>query len=278
MVVIVFNGLFLLLFSVWLKSDGTILGYFGNAFSSNRGIGQRGNLRVPRKVLRRILMDQLQSTKIYWGHRLMDYSYDVEHCHYRMQFAQILKHEELSTMTTTKTTNITASQATKMVLADLLVAADGIRSAVLTKLYRSVSLVGTSVVSDDDDVDVDVDQYNEDETKESSFVPHEMGLRSMGVRLILGIAEFFHPLLNERGFYTLDGKHRLFTMPYTSNRFSQKEPSRIMWQLSFTTDEQLQSSLDAVSLRDYVLQTCSSWHDPIVPMIHATPMDKIWGT
>lgn len=49
------------------RPDGTILGYYGNAFhnvgvedlSQRRGLGQRGNLRVPRQVLRRIMMDEL---------------------------------------------------------------------------------------------------------------------------------------------------------------------------------------------------------------------------
>jgi 2-polyprenyl-6-methoxyphenol hydroxylase-like FAD-dependent oxidoreductase len=55
-----------------LRHDGVVLGYFGNAFSSdNRGWGQRGNLRVPRQKLRTMLIDKLQDSKIHWGHELV---------------------------------------------------------------------------------------------------------------------------------------------------------------------------------------------------------------
>lgn len=54
---------------------GTLIGYFGNAFFDSstsssagscrrrRGYGQRGNLRVPRKVLRRIIFEKLLQTQ-----------------------------------------------------------------------------------------------------------------------------------------------------------------------------------------------------------------------
>lgn len=55
-----------------LRHDGAVLGYFGNAFSMNgRGWGQRGNLRVPRQDLRKMLIDKLQVSKIHWGHELV---------------------------------------------------------------------------------------------------------------------------------------------------------------------------------------------------------------
>ena len=59
-------------------SSGEILGYFGNAFIEHRGIGQRGNLRVPRQTVRRIMMDELHEGTISWGKRLLRYneSYD----------------------------------------------------------------------------------------------------------------------------------------------------------------------------------------------------------
>merc|ERR1712238_496416 len=123
--------------------------------------------------------------------------------------------------------------------------------------------------------------------------PERYGLHRMGVRLILGIAnDIDHPLLRERGFYTIDTKgHRLFTMPYHSNRFdfdsnhntnnnnNQKKSNRIMWQLSFSTNNSnTSSSLDSTSLREYVLQTFQSWHPPVLNLVHSTPIESIWGT
>jgi 2-polyprenyl-6-methoxyphenol hydroxylase-like FAD-dependent oxidoreductase len=39
-------------------------------------------------------------------------------------------------------------------------------------------------------------------------------LQYLGVSVLLGISECDHPLLCDRGFYVIDGHHRLFTMPF----------------------------------------------------------------
>lgn len=55
-----------------LRHDGAVLGYFGNALAGEgRGWGQRGNLRVPRQRLRKMLIDKLQGSQIHWGHELV---------------------------------------------------------------------------------------------------------------------------------------------------------------------------------------------------------------
>jgi hypothetical protein len=181
--------------------------------------------------------------------------------------------------------------------ADLLVAADGIRSAVLGKL----------VYEKEEEEEEEEEEQQQQQQKALKLSPEEectkhicdtnklptnIGLRRMGVRLILGIADFEHPHLNERGFYTLDGTHRLFTMPYQSNRSfpsvdnnhsnnnnnKSSNSSRIMWQLSFATPTDFDESLDKTQLQNYVLETCHSWHPPVLDMIQATPLDTIWGT
>lgn len=220
-------------------------------------------------------MDQLKITKIHWCHRLLDYNFDSDQCRYRLDFLESKKGENASEIPTTVT-----------VVADLLVAADGIRSAVLSKLYRMYSTNCQSGESNDDaghcDSTTESPRLEQSPISPAPIIPSDVGLRYMGVRLILGIAEFTHPLLHERGFYTLDGKHRLFTMPYSSNRFTKdKEKNRIMWQLSVGFDKDVDQSglpLDAISLRKYVVQTCRSWHSPVLDMVEATPIDSIWGT
>ena len=42
----------------------------------------------------------------------------------------------------------------------------------------------------------------------------------------VGLAPSDHPLLQERGFYTVDGTHRMFTMPYTSAAAAKEEVRR----------------------------------------------------
>ena len=63
------------------RSDGAVLGYFGNALRADEtgaavrdglcgGTGDRGNLRVPRQVLRQMLLDRLSPGSVIWGARL----------------------------------------------------------------------------------------------------------------------------------------------------------------------------------------------------------------
>jgi 2-polyprenyl-6-methoxyphenol hydroxylase-like FAD-dependent oxidoreductase len=259
------------------------MGYFGNAFFQNRGQGQRGNLRVPRKVLRRILLDRLETTKLYWNHRLVDYSIsETEDSFYIINLEG-------------------ADGKIVTVNADLIVAADGIRSSVVQKIYRMqqhqevkpkqaattteqhyqfpTQKKATSNNENDDESSerkVEIDESSK--SLPNPRDPASIGLRHTGIRLILGIADFSHPLLGERGFYTLDGTHRLFTMPYQSNRHDPTKTNRVMWQLSFSTEESDRGSLDSESLRVQVLKRCQSWHEPVLSMVQATPIETIWGT
>jgi hypothetical protein len=311
-----------------LQPNGNILGYFGNAFSPHRGVGQRGNLRVPRKVLRRLLLDNLQTTKVYWNHTLADFKLTTEkdsiaddddgemgderpHCtKVQVQFTVPCRKNEADENDTNadRSSNRSSSATTTVVTmeGDVLVAADGIRSSIVKKLYQrrrqrpspakeesvqpSSSGVTNLTTASADDHDVAAANF---------------GLRSMGVRLILGIADFNHPLVDERGFYTLDGSHRLFTMPYESNRWaalssplpfaadssstpttavttSSEAKNRVMWQLSFgTTEDQTPLSstkMNGGALQECVLSKCEGWHDPVRAMIQATPLGTIWGT
>lgn len=239
------------------QPDGSILGYFGNAFFHHRGHGQRGNLRVPRKVLRKLLLDKLERSKVHWGHKLV---------HYEQTTVVGASQGDVSyTLQFNKEESSSNDQSLVSVLADLVVAADGIRSSVVQKLYQKGRLGGT---------------IDNSATQNPSMDPlsASIGLRHTHVRLILGITNLSHPLLDERGFYMLDGKHRLFTMPYEYSRFD--GTNRTMWQLSFaTTDEKdRETPLNAESLLADVLQRCQPWHDPIIPMIQATPLETIWGT
>ena len=312
---------------------GTPIGYFGNAFFDSstsssaggcrrrRGYGQRGNLRVPRKVLRRILYEKLLQTQqeqqekdnvsnnagsiidkepiiaVHWNHSLVDYKWDELTQQYHIRFS-----------------NSGDSNVILNTTADLLVAADGIRSSVLQQLYNTKiaeeeemmlesqsssapTLALTSLLSDNRNTGIPLSSPSPPPPPSIRESPKRYGLRPMGVRLILGIADGIdHPLLSERGFYTVDTKgHRLFTMPYHSDRFdfnsshnnnninSNKKTTnkhRIMWQLSFSTDRKTASpsSLDAKSLREYVLRIFKSWHPPVLDLVHSTPIEMIWGT
>lgn len=227
---------------------GKVLGYFGNAFSksSSRGYGQRGNLRVPRQVLRRVMMDTLierdvdHKVRIEWNKRLMGYS-DIKSPHQtRLEF------EDGSTAT-----------------ADILIGADGVRSTVMKNILKEV-------------------------TECTNY---------LGIMIVIGIThDFYHPLLDERGFYTVDGNHRLFTMPYEGSKVTDliekgipisdhssdlNRTRRYMWQLSYNLpyEEAIKIYKEGPhSLLHDVLRRTKGWHEPVEDMFRTTPIETIWGT
>jgi 2-polyprenyl-6-methoxyphenol hydroxylase-like FAD-dependent oxidoreductase len=277
------------------QSNGELQGYFGNAFSgtsdSARGTGQRGNLRVPRQTIRSILMDRLKHTKIHWGHKLVgmesilvknkdddddddDGGDDTEQV--RMVFE--INNEGIGSGGSTSGPNgdvLTATgekqqqqqqrQQVVTVQTDLVVAADGVRSSVIRNWLPAAPLP-----------------------------------RSVDVRLIVGLTanNFTHPLLAQRGFYTLssggnggDGSantnrgRRLFVMPFSGNSLLHPdEPVRYMWQLSFWCQPETETEspskwlTTAEKLRQQALDICRDWHEPVQAMIGATPAESIWST
>lgn len=104
--------------------------------------------------------------------------------------------------------------------------------------------------------------------------------QSLGVRLILGLTTAFqHPLVHERGFYTLAEGVRLFVMPFSSpNVVNTDTALRYMWQLSIRSDmEMTTGNWTAEYLREEALRITKDWHRPVAEMIHSTPAASIWG-
>jgi salicylate hydroxylase len=218
------------------NANGEIQGYFGNAFARNRGWGQRGNLRVPRQRVRQILASRLKITETHWDHKLVG----VSGCENGENICLAFQLEG-------------AAEEKLLVGADLVVAADGIRSAVLQHAY-----------------------------------PQAPPIQSLGIRLILGISSSFtHVHLKERGFYTLDSGKRLFVMPFArtaewavidDNATSCSQPTgeQYMWQLSFaSSDDKTYSSTE---LLQQALFHCRDWHEPVQELMLSTSQESIWGT
>lgn len=259
--------------------SGAVLGYYGNAFSTGRGFGQRGNIRIPRQKLQKIMTDRLATviqqqqehpevvqSRIYWGHTLTNICErnddDEEEGKIQLQFTQSTLNTKAeadanNNSDADSTTAETIQQQNNTVATmdfDLVIAADGVHSSVVKALAPKCQP------------------------------------RPLKVMIILGIADNFqHPLLTERGFYVVDGKHRLFTMPYQGDKYASRR--RIMWQLSYryydggedNNDDDAAVTLEQqyknpAVLRDLVLGKCSQWHEPVCSMIRATPLETIWGT
>lgn len=282
---------------------GKILGYYGNAFhgeDSRRGFGQRGNLRVPRQVLRKIMLDALLErdqgrghVRVLWGKHLL--LYDQEE---KESPQQELKKHPPSPCLELHFQDGTTDRV------DFLIGADGVNSNVIKSLLASSSNGGAGAERDrlpstcrshkrkHHNSDADVGSCSSlGEQKDPTTLSYT------GIMIILGITEnFFHPLLDERGFYTLDGNHRLFTMPFEGSRIDDLErydiamndqsttvqrTRRYMWQLSFPLnyeDAVTLSKTGSEGLWNETLRRTKGWHEPIERMLHSTPLETVWGT
>lgn len=189
---------------------------------------KRTNVHIPRQALRRALLDQLGEQleghdTVQWGHRLVGFKQCED------------KSVELC---------FQVNGEMKNAKADLVVGADGIRSAV-----RSL-VVG------------------EEKTP----------LRYLGHMVILGICslEDLHgapsSLLDSATvFQTVNGHERIYMMPYSSGS--------IMWQLSFPMPEEEAKTLSAKGILALKEEAClrTQWHTPIPQIVSATDPAQITG-
>lgn len=235
-------------------SDGSVVGYYGNAFSPNRGHGQRGNLRVPRQVVLDIMLAKINinnennsdcdSVMVNWGAKLK--RFDI----HKSEINQI------------DYVNLLFEDGTTELNVNLLIGADGVHS-----------IVRSQIISD----------------LQPSIPKTPLPLQYIKVFLILGISHLDHPLLRQRGFYTLDGTHRLFTMPFEENDDTYelqnnegKKGRKTMWQLSFYFEDEdeamnLAKSNEHTLLRE-VKKRVKEWHTPVWDMVNETEEGTVWGT
>ncbi|KAL3811473.1 hypothetical protein ACHAXA_010725 [Cyclostephanos tholiformis] len=319
--------------------SGNVMGYFGNAFDGGGG-GQRGNMRIPRSELRKILMDRLllaatsdadaapassqvasrmapedadrsSVVRILWNKRLLSYvdapmmerlntirgrrgdddggvedddNGDKVKDDPRYRRRPVLLHFDDGT--------------TDRV--DLLIGADGVNSAV-ARQYLSTSVPKASVRSSS--IIEPGSTKGLEVTSQSSSAPSPSP-QHLDVFIILGISNHFHPLIDERGFYTLDGTHRLFIMPFQGSRLDDAIANkgdddddnyredggatttrrrRTMWQLSFPVSDRgeavnLRRLSNTEEMRREVLRRCGNFHEPFPDMVRITPISTIWGT
>jgi 2-polyprenyl-6-methoxyphenol hydroxylase-like FAD-dependent oxidoreductase len=110
--------------------------------------------------------------------------------------------------------------------------------------------------------------------------PNPCPLKYLGVSVIIGLSSYEHPLITDRGFYVLNGSHRLFIMPY---RQPSASSSRLtMWQLSFAglTEEEaiLLRGRSSAEMLAHAIERVQGWFDPIAEIILHSLLDEIWAT
>jgi 2-polyprenyl-6-methoxyphenol hydroxylase-like FAD-dependent oxidoreductase len=230
--------------SHWVFSpNGEILGYYGRKFinyekketAGNSGSGDkhRGNLRIPRQNLRKMLLDRLLPDTVQWGYKLETFEESVDNV--KLIFSNSVNNQR------------------EEILTDILIGADGIRSVV--RRIRD-----------------DIDQQND------TVFP----LKYLGVSVILGLSTLKHPLINQRGFYVLDGVNRLFTMPFQEEDLASKKQQLTMWQLSFSDIDEASATkfktANPSQLLEKALEKTEKWMSPVAEMIASTKLDEVWGT
>jgi salicylate hydroxylase len=190
----------------------------------------RHNIHIPRQRVREILLNDIHPDNIYWKKRLVSYQ-EVQDYH------QV---------------KLTFDGDEEEVMADVVVAADGIYSSIRKQMFSLTS--------------------NHD-------------LNYLGLMVILGISPIdAHPALASitsliatgkrfrKQVQWVDGSTRVFTMPY--------DDSRIMWQLSFPIDEstaQMIAGQGSIALKEQAIKLCQHWDVRLKHLIESTEHENISG-
>ncbi len=205
--------------------DGQVVGEWGvrrwkDAIPESNS--KRTNMHIARQSLRLALLDQLDDNTIRWGH----------------QFVGCIQAEQGVSL------QFNVNGLEQQYTADIVVGADGIRSAV----------------------------------REYAISKEESSLHYLGCMVILGICEYkdlsnvHNDLLDGKTvFQTANGTERIYMMPFSS--------TKIMWQLSFPLEESVAKELSVSGAEALKEVACSKtkWHSPIPQIINATAATAISG-
>jgi salicylate hydroxylase len=212
---------------VVLTTEGKVITEWGmriSARSTTKSSPKRTNVHIARQSLRLALLEQLGGNDaVQWGHQFIDLKKcEDESVELRFQVNGEMKNAK----------------------ADLVVGADGIRSAVRNLLI------------------------------DEKISP----LRYLGFIVILGICPMKqlegleHSLLDSATvFQTVNGNDRIYMMPFSSDT--------VMWQLSFPMEEKDAIALSAQGTHALKEEACrrTQWHDPIPQILAATKETEISG-
>ncbi|WP_294965949.1 NAD(P)/FAD-dependent oxidoreductase [uncultured Flavobacterium sp.] len=206
--------------------EGKVLGEWGTRKwleTEIKSPAKRTNMHIARQSLRSALLEQLGGNdKVQWGHQLLNLKESAEGV-------------ELSFQT---------NGEIKTVKADLVVGADGIRSAV-----RRLTI-----------------------GEETTPLRYLDCLAILGICPLSSLEGFSSELLDGATiFQTANGNERIYVMPYTADS--------VMWQLSFPMSERDAKELSAKgvqALKDEARRR-TQWHTPIPQILEATSENLISG-
>lgn len=202
------------------NTNGTIIGEWGMRKwiqHNEKSATKRSNIHIARQELRSALLEQLSgAASVQWNHQLMDF--------------KICENKSV-------TLNFEVNGITKTTKADLVVGADGIRSAV-----RNI-LIG----------------------EEKTPLRYLDCIVILGICRLKNLKEINNDLLDGATvFQTANGNERIYVMPFTNDS--------IMWQISFPMPEEdakVLSLLGPKALKEEAIRR-TQWHAPIPQILEAT--------
>jgi len=208
----------------------------------------RHNLHIPRQALRRILYDSLKSETVKWGHDICSINRVIDGCRQKICLKFANRH---------------------MALYDIVIAADGIFSSV--KRILDTKITSPPVINGriENKIQCCSNSTKSNENKSNFFSP----LNFLGLVVVLGFCDTqMHPLFHQRAIQMSDGHVRIFMMPFTN--------TQTMWQLTFRCQnlkEAKMFSKNPQKLKDYALQVCGKWAEPIPTIITNTSQEAVSG-
>jgi 2-polyprenyl-6-methoxyphenol hydroxylase-like FAD-dependent oxidoreductase len=207
-------------------TEGKIVGEWGMRKwlqSNAKTLTRRTNMHIARQSLRLAILKQLDERyEVQWGHQLIDMKENEDGINLSFQVTGKIKN----------------------VKADLVVGADGIRSAV-----RNL-LIG----------------------EDSSPLRYLDCIVILGICPLAALKDVDCELLDSATvFQTANGNERIYIMPYDADS--------VMWQLSFPMSEKEAKELSAKGAKFLKEEACkrTQWHEPIPQILAATKEDLVSG-
>ena len=258
--------------------DGTVVGTWGYrqwGRPDSAAPPKRQNLHIPRQTLRRCLLDAAGGDDtVLWNHRFLSYSEQkvsspVDESDPDTNSGNDRKDNPPDTPSSqvgpiVLEFQVGSSDVRRSYSADVVVGADGIRSAVRDWFLSPSVASGTPlrylgclvVLGICPSMEVrEAAASASSSTSTSTSSPSSLGL-----------------LDGATVFQTADGTTRLYSMPYSSTQY--------MWQLSFPLDESSARDLSRrgpLALLDEARKRCGQWHAPIPQLLSATPPTLVSG-
>lgn len=216
---------------------------------------KRTNVHIARQSLRRALMEQLAPNSVHWGHQLVG----LELLDFESVQSDPVHSDSVKAGAVQLHLQCGSEPGIKTFQADLVVGADGIRSAVRGFLSN--------------------DFFSSSLKRQGGCEPRPINY--LNCIVILGICPLDRVPQHLTGpnslldgatvFQTANGHERIYMMPF--------DQDSVMWQLSFPLLEAEAKNLSeqgAQALKREALKRCQ-WHAPIPDILAATEADKITG-